>query len=73
MAQVKLDSLEIKHFLKHIIDNNRYLQENNKVPIAVEIMGEAGLGKTTVIKDIAETHGLHFVKLNLSMLDELGD
>ena len=73
MAQVKLNSGEIKDFLGHIIENNRYLQKQGKIPVAVEVIGEAGLGKTTVIMDVAKEHNLECIKLNMSMLDELAD
>lgn len=71
--QVQLDSGEIKEFLKHIITNNRFIQEKGMNPVAIEIIGESGLGKTTVVMDMAKTTGLDVVKLNLSQLDELGD
>jgi MoxR-like ATPase len=42
-------------------------------PVAIEIIGESGLGKTTVIMDTAKQLNLDIIKLNLSQLDELGD
>src|SRR6056297_3725227 len=73
MNQVKLDSGEIKNFLEHIIENNRHIQEKGLVPVATEIIGESGLGKTSVALDVAKKHDLHFVKLNLAQIEELGD
>lgn len=71
--QVSLDSQEMKDFLSHIINNNRFIQAKGMTPVATEIIGESGLGKTTVALDVAKEHGLHFVKLNLAQIEELGD
>ncbi len=73
MSQVSLDSGEMKDFLKHIIDNNRFIQEKGMKPVATEVVGDSGLGKTTVVIDIAKEHGLNYVKLNLAQIEELGD
>lgn len=71
--QVSLDSQEMKDFLTHIIENNRYIQNKGMKPVATEVIGDSGLGKTTVALDIAEANGLNFVKLNLAQIEELGD
>jgi hypothetical protein len=73
MAQVNLNIDEVKDFTNHIIRNNRFLQKNNKLPVAVEIVGESGIGKTSVVIDLAKENKLNFVKLNLSQIEELGD
>ena len=73
MSQVSLNAREIKDFLRHIIANNQAIQEQGKVPVAVEIQGEAGLGKTTIVAEVAKEHNLNFVKLNLAQIEELGD
>ena len=73
MAQVNLNIDEVKDFTKHIIKNNRFLQEGGKNPVAVEIVGESGIGKTSAVIDIAKEHKLNFVKLNLAQIEELGD
>jgi hypothetical protein len=71
--QVSLNVNETKTFLKHIISNNRYLQNQNKPPVSVEVVGESGIGKTSTIIQLAEELDLHFVKLNLAQIEELGD
>ena len=73
MAEVNLNIDELKGFIDHIITNNRVLQEGNKKPVAVEVVGESGIGKTTSIMDMAKNHNLDFVKLNLAQIEELGD
>jgi len=72
-AQVSLNVKEAKQFLKHIIDNNRYLQQQNKPPVAVEVIGDSGIGKTSTIIQLANELDLNFVKLNLAQIEELGD
>ena len=73
MAQVNLNIDECKDFVNHIIKNNRFLQEENKNPVAVEIVGESGIGKTSAVVDLAKENNLNFVKLNLAQIEELGD
>ena len=73
MNQVSLDSAEMKNFLQHIIDNNRHIQKAGKKPVATEIIGESGLGKTSVALQIAEENKMNLVKLNLAQIEELGD
>ena len=72
-AKVSLNVKEAKLFLKHIINNNRYLQENHKPPVAVEVVGDSCIGKTSTIVQLAEELDLNFVKLNLAQIEELGD
>jgi len=72
-ASVSLNVNELKDFLKHIIDNNRYLQENNKSMVSTEVIGDSGIGKTSSIVQLADELGLNFVKLNLAQIEEIGD
>lgn len=73
MSQVQLNVEELKSFIKHMINNNQHIQADGKVPVAINVEGDAGLGKTSAISQVAAELGLQFVKLNLSQLEELGD
>ena len=73
MNQVNLNIDELEDFITHIIANNRHLQSEGKNPVAVEVVGESGIGKTTSIMDMTARHELDFVKLNLAQIEELGD
>jgi len=73
MSQVKLNVDEMKTFIKHMVNNNKYIQETGKVPVAVNIEGEAGLGKTSAILQLGSELEMQVVKLNLAQLEELGD
>ena len=71
LNQINIDELET--ILKYIIENNKRLRELNKKTTAVEVIGEAGIGKTSVLIQLAEELELDVVKLNLAQLEELGD
>jgi len=73
MNQVKLNVEELKGFVKHMIVNNQTIQAQGKVPVAVNIEGDAGLGKTSAIMQLGQELGKQVVKLNLAQLEELGD
>jgi nucleoside-triphosphatase THEP1 len=71
--QVELNVSELKDFVKHMVNNNQKIQEQGKVPVAINVEGEAGLGKTSAIEQLGKELNMEVVKLNLSQLEELGD
>ena len=73
MAQVNLNIDDLKGFVNHIINNNRFLQSQGKPSVAIEVMGESGIGKTSTVVELAKENNLNFVKLNLAQIEELGD
>jgi Holliday junction resolvasome RuvABC ATP-dependent DNA helicase subunit len=74
MNKVQLNSKELKETFSYLILNNRELQEQNLKPVALSICGPAGLGKTSVIEQLAEELNIKHVEIiNLAQLDELGD
>jgi len=70
---VQLSPKEVTDFLNFIIKNNQELQEQGRKVSSVEVIGEAGLGKTSIVEQVAKENDLCFVKLNLSQIEELGD
>lgn len=72
-VKVKMNADEIKDHLKHLIKNNQFIQAQGKIPIGVNIEGEAGLGKTSIVLQLAQEEGLQCVKRNLAEIEELGD
>ena len=64
---------EFKEVFTYLLDNNKHLEDNNLRPIAVGVEGEAGIGKTTLIEDIAKERGMTMCKVNLAQLEEIGD
>ena len=73
MSQVQLNVEELKNFIKHMVNNNQVIQKDGKVPVAINVEGEAGLGKTSAIQQVAKELNLQYIKLNLAQLEELGD
>ncbi len=71
--QVQLDTNEMKDFLRHIMKNNAFIQDKGMNPIAVEVIGESGLGKTSVAIQMAKEFGINIEKVNLAQIEELGD
>ena len=64
---------EFKEVFSYLLDNNKHLEDSNLRPIAVGVEGEAGIGKTTLIEDIAKERGMTMCKINLAQLEEIGD
>lgn len=71
--QVELNVNELKDFIKHMVNNNQKIQEQGKIPVAINVEGDAGLGKTSAIVQLGKELNMEVVKLNLSQLEELGD
>lgn len=71
ITQLNVD--ELKGFLKHMVTNNQYIQNEGKVPVAINIEGDAGLGKTSAIVQLGKEMEMDVVKINLSQIEELGD
>lgn len=63
----------IKQILNYILDNNVKLAENGEHKITVELIGDAGIGKTSIVEEVAAERGAKFVKINLAQLEETGD
>ena len=72
-SQVLLNVEEMQDFIKHMVENNQYIQSQGKIPVAINIEGDAGLGKTSAIMQLGKEMNMQVVKLNLSQLEELGD
>lgn len=70
-TQVSLNVKEAKDFLRHIFKNNQFLQESGKKPVSVEVISDAGIGKTSIIEQLSQEMGCHFVKLNLAQMEEV--
>ena len=67
---IKINSDDLKTFMTHIVNNNRFLQAGGKVPVSVNIEGDAGLGKTSVALQLSKELGLNYVRINLAEIEE---
>jgi len=57
MNQIQLNVDEMKAFIKHMVKNNQHIQQDGKVPVAINVEGEAGLGKTSAIMQLGSIPG----------------
>lgn len=64
---------EFTGVFNYLLDNNKKLYCDGQTPIAIGIEGEAGIGKTSLIEEVAKRRGMTLCKLNLSQLEEVGD
>ena len=64
---------QVESLLNNQIDNNILLENEGEPPIAINLIGDAGIGKTSIVQELAESRGMNFIKLNLAQLDEIGD
>ena len=71
--RIHLNTEELKDYMKHMLTNNKYLQEKGITPISVNIEGDAGIGKTSTIIQLAKELDMNFIRLNLAEIEELGD
>ena len=49
---------EFSEIFQYLLDNNKKLQLEGKTPVAIGIEGAAGIGKTSLIQEIAEKRGM---------------
>lgn len=73
MAKATVPMKGVKNLLIHTIERNLALEVEGKLPKAISFEGEAGIGKTSIVRQIAKERNMTFVKLNLAMVDEVGD
>ena len=72
-TQITTSMGEVVKLINNTIDRGFQLEEENDTPIAMGIEGPAGIGKTSVIQQIAKDRNMQLVKLNISQLEEVGD
>lgn len=64
---------EFKDIFNYLLDNNRRLVDEGKKPTAICLEGEAGIGKTETVMQIARDREMTIVKLNLAEIEEPAD
>lgn len=69
----ELNAKEIKEFIKYHIENNKILVSEGQLPLAISISGEAGMGKSSLPKEIAEEIGMRYCKLVPQQCGEVSD
>lgn len=74
--QSEINVKELKRIITHIISTNKSIQSNGQTPLALNVIGPAGLGKTSTIIQSAKEQGFkeeNIIYLNLASLEEIGD
>ncbi len=61
---------ETYNLLKQLIESNDKIIQNGGLPVSVSVVGVHGIGKTTVVRELATDMGRDFFKLNLSQITE---
>lgn len=64
---------EAKKMINYLLDNNLDLVKNGQYKIAIGLEGAPGIGKTAIVKELAEERGAKFVRVELSSMEEIGD
>lgn len=64
---------QVKSVLHHVINNNRFLERQGKKKNSILIESCPGIGKTSVVQQVANEIGLSFAKINLSNIEQAGD
>ena len=73
MAKDTITLTEAKENLNFAIDRNFQLQEQGITPIAVCFEAEAGIGKTSLVEQVAKERNMTYVKISLHEMEEAGD
>jgi len=64
---------EFESVFEYLLGQNKKLTEQGLTPIAIGVEGEAGIGKTSLIEQVANRRGMTLCKINLAQLEEVGD
>jgi len=64
---------EVNNLVNYTIDNNIKLEEKGLTPIAISLEASAGIGKTSILQQIAKERNMGFTKISLHEMEEAGD
>lgn len=73
MNELSVNVTELKAYLTHIIKTNEVIQKKGFFPIAVNVCGMAGIGKTSVLKQLGGEIDYNVEKYSLAQIEEIGD
>lgn len=71
-ARIKLTPSELEAHLDIYISNCEQQIKKNILPTSLCVEGAAGIGKTSLLRQVAARHGYKLVTLNTAMIDDLG-
>ncbi len=64
---------DTKKTLNYLLDNNLKLVDEGKNKLSINLVGAAGLGKTSIVQQVAEARGAQYTKLCLAEYEDTGD
>ena len=73
MAKNTITMSKAKELINFTIDNNLKLQEKGLMPIAISLEASAGIGKTSIVEQIAKERNMGYTKISLHEMEESGD
>lgn len=73
MATTTVSMKEVNNLVNYTIDNNIKLEEKGLTPIAISLEASAGIGKTSILQQIAKERNMGFTKISLHEMEEAGD
>lgn len=73
MATTTISMKEVTSLINYTIDNNIKLEEKGQAPIAISLEASAGIGKTSILQQIAKERNMGFTKVSLHEMEEAGD
>lgn len=73
MATNTVTLKEAKKLINYAIDTNLKLEEEGKMPIAISLESSAGIGKTSLAREIAKDRGMNITIIRMAQLEEPGD
>lgn len=65
--------IEFKEIFKYIVENNKNLAAQGKKTTAIGCTSAPGIGKTSIVRQIAAEEGMTCVVLRLAQIEEVGD
>lgn len=69
----KISIDKAKELINYFIDTNIKLQEDGKDPISIGLEANAGVGKTSIVEQVAKERNMGFVSIRLAEMEEAGD
>ena len=73
MATTTVSMDKVTKLVNYTIDNNQQLEDKGVTPIAISLEATAGIGKTSILEQIAKDRNMGFTKISLHELEETGD
>ena len=68
-----MNIIDMQSLISYTIENNKKLATKRKSPIAINVIGESGIGKTDAIRQVCSNLNMQFIEIDLSGREDVGD